>query len=117
MPKLARGSSLLGHAVLTRATTSMCIPIWSDDGQARAILAGAAKGGAPGQQSVGPGQRSGAKRSALLVVAPNASSGCCEISISAVKVSISAVKVISTLKKVHQRVLRHRITYKCESYT
>ena len=41
----------------------MYILIWSDDGQARAILAGAA---GPGQRSVGPGQRSGAKRSVLL---------------------------------------------------
>jgi len=54
--------------VLTRATTSVYISIWSDDGQARAILAGAAEGGAPGQRSVRPGQRSGAKRSVLLVI-------------------------------------------------
>jgi len=80
----------------------ICISIWSDDAQARAILAGAAEGGAPGQRSVGPGQSGGAKRSVLLVVAPNASSGCCEISISAVIASISAVKVkvISILLKV-----------------
>ena len=44
----------------------MYLSIWSDNGQARAILAGAAEGGAPGQRSVGPGQRSGAKRSVLL---------------------------------------------------
>jgi len=47
-------------------TTSMYIIIWSDDGQARAILAGASDGGDSGQRSVGPGQRSGAKRSVLL---------------------------------------------------
>jgi len=44
----------------------MYLLIWSDDGQARAILAGAAEGGATGQRSLGPGQRSGAKRSVLL---------------------------------------------------
>ena len=44
----------------------MYLTIWSDDGQARAILAGTAEGGAPGKRSVGPGQRSGAKRSVLL---------------------------------------------------
>ena len=44
----------------------MYISIWSNDGQARAILVGSAEGGDPGQRSVGPGQRSGAKRSVLL---------------------------------------------------